>query len=464
MSARKARALYSCEADDDSELSFSEGDIIVDGKYYSGALIKETSEEGWYEGRLEKTGRSGLFPYNYVEMIEESPKPVPAKPKTFGSQDRAPQASSMASKFEESVPEDSKLVLPSIYKQASTAKSPSKFSSLPVQVKSRPSEKTTNDDGIDEAPKLSVKALRESFLQRASQLPDEPQKAPAFPPKVTTLPTTPQRSIGSVRDADNIAKARRLPPSSNDINSKAVSADGEEREEPRLVLPSSVRKSQVQLPDMTDSPIKSKPNVSKPALPPKPSTSIPKPTAPPSLPSGPKSISPQAQDAVRPVTQKLPPPSLPQRAKPTMEPTRNSIPSPIASTKSPAPALPPRENSISSTSSTKQSRMPPRPDKHSPFPDEDHLAQGIPDDARRRYNVVFDANHKGGLMQGSATKKIWAKSRIDAASLARVWNLADVDQDGYLNKGEFAIGMFLIDDRLGGYPIPDELPAALLPK
>jgi hypothetical protein len=42
-------------------------------------------------------------------------------------------------------------------------------------------------------------------------------------------------------------------------------------------------------------------------------------------------------------------------------------------------------------------------------------------------------------------------------------NLADVDGDGYLSCVEFCIGMFLIDDRLRGYPIPETLPRELLP-
>ena len=32
-------------------------------------LVRETSEDGWLHGRLERTGEEGLFPDNYVELI-----------------------------------------------------------------------------------------------------------------------------------------------------------------------------------------------------------------------------------------------------------------------------------------------------------------------------------------------------------------------------------------------------------
>ncbi|KAG0026218.1 Increased rDNA silencing protein [Podila clonocystis] len=47
----------------------------------SSSAIKETAEEGWLHGKLERTGEEGLFPDNYVEMIEAPPpRPQPAAP------------------------------------------------------------------------------------------------------------------------------------------------------------------------------------------------------------------------------------------------------------------------------------------------------------------------------------------------------------------------------------------------
>lgn len=67
----RAKALFDCIADDIGELSFKEGDVLVD--------VVNSAEEGWYEGRVEGNSIRGLFPYNYVEILEElvaSPVPI----------------------------------------------------------------------------------------------------------------------------------------------------------------------------------------------------------------------------------------------------------------------------------------------------------------------------------------------------------------------------------------------------
>uniref|UniRef100_A0A8D0CI50 Rho GTPase activating protein 10 n=1 Tax=Scleropages formosus TaxID=113540 RepID=A0A8D0CI50_SCLFO len=56
---RKAKAVYSCEAEHESELSFRVGAIFDD--------VTFSREPGWLEGRLE--GKRGLIPQNYVEML-----------------------------------------------------------------------------------------------------------------------------------------------------------------------------------------------------------------------------------------------------------------------------------------------------------------------------------------------------------------------------------------------------------
>jgi len=53
-------AMYDYTAADDDEVSFVEGDIITDGVQI---------DEGWMEGRVERTGQYGMLPSNYVEKI-----------------------------------------------------------------------------------------------------------------------------------------------------------------------------------------------------------------------------------------------------------------------------------------------------------------------------------------------------------------------------------------------------------
>ncbi|KAM7374598.1 hypothetical protein PAMP_007245 [Pampus punctatissimus] len=56
---RKARALYACKAEHDSELSFIAGTIFEN--------VHSSREPGWLEGTLD--GRTGLIPENYVEFL-----------------------------------------------------------------------------------------------------------------------------------------------------------------------------------------------------------------------------------------------------------------------------------------------------------------------------------------------------------------------------------------------------------
>ncbi|KAH8019335.1 hypothetical protein HPB51_019166 [Rhipicephalus microplus] len=56
----RARALYDYQAADDTEISFDPDDIITH---------IEQIDEGWWQG-LGPDGTYGLFPANYVELIE----------------------------------------------------------------------------------------------------------------------------------------------------------------------------------------------------------------------------------------------------------------------------------------------------------------------------------------------------------------------------------------------------------
>ncbi|XP_078142716.1 rho GTPase-activating protein 26-like [Centroberyx gerrardi] len=59
IAGRKARALYACKAEHDSELSFIAGTVFEN--------VHPSREPGWLEGTLD--GRTGLIPENYVEFM-----------------------------------------------------------------------------------------------------------------------------------------------------------------------------------------------------------------------------------------------------------------------------------------------------------------------------------------------------------------------------------------------------------
>ena len=57
---QKYRALYDYNAADDDEVSFMENDLISE---------VTVIDDGWMEGRVERTRQYGMLPSNYVEKV-----------------------------------------------------------------------------------------------------------------------------------------------------------------------------------------------------------------------------------------------------------------------------------------------------------------------------------------------------------------------------------------------------------
>ncbi|KAL7857102.1 hypothetical protein SRHO_G00160010 [Serrasalmus rhombeus] len=57
---KRYRAVYDYVAADEDEVSFADGDMILD---------VQQIDEGWMFGRVERTGQQGMLPANYVEAI-----------------------------------------------------------------------------------------------------------------------------------------------------------------------------------------------------------------------------------------------------------------------------------------------------------------------------------------------------------------------------------------------------------
>ena len=64
----RAVVLYEYEAGEDNEMALVEGEVIQH---------VEQLDEGWWSGVSQDGTRSGLFPANYVELIEEVYEPEP---------------------------------------------------------------------------------------------------------------------------------------------------------------------------------------------------------------------------------------------------------------------------------------------------------------------------------------------------------------------------------------------------
>jgi epidermal growth factor receptor substrate 15 len=66
---------------------------------------------------------------------------------------------------------------------------------------------------------------------------------------------------------------------------------------------------------------------------------------------------------------------------------------------------------------------------------------------------------------GSSVKPIFLKSGLSADQLHRIWELSDIDEDGALDRNEFAIAMFLIHGLKSSTlrELPERLPTNLMP-
>ena len=80
---------------------------------------------------------------------------------------------------------------------------------------------------------------------------------------------------------------------------------------------------------------------------------------------------------------------------------------------------------------------------------------------RRRYDGVWAAN-KGLWMDASSSdnvlnlvvRDIWSRSRLPDDVLGDIWDLVNIHGGDRLNRGEFIVGMWLIDQRLKGRKLP----------
>ena len=75
---------------------------------------------------------------------------------------------------------------------------------------------------------------------------------------------------------------------------------------------------------------------------------------------------------------------------------------------------------------------------------------GVDDDNGRAREGTYEA----GLVANVVVRDIWSRSRLPADELGEVWELVDRRGKGALDRQEFVVGMWLIDQRLRGRKIP----------
>jgi hypothetical protein len=59
-----------------------------------------------------------------------------------------------------------------------------------------------------------------------------------------------------------------------------------------------------------------------------------------------------------------------------------------------------------------------------------------------------------GLVSGAGAKDVLLESGLDVGVLRGIWDLADIDRDGFLDRDEFAVAMYLMQQVKAGKPLP----------
>jgi hypothetical protein len=86
-------------------------------------------------------------------------------------------------------------------------------------------------------------------------------------------------------------------------------------------------------------------------------------------------------------------------------------------------------------------------------------------DEKKIYDDMFKAwdGFGKGYITGPQAIEIFSQSGLDKPDLEKIWTLSDAHDKGRLNLDEFAVAMHLIYRKLNGYPVPNQLPAELIP-
>ncbi|EFO26685.2 EF hand family protein, partial [Loa loa] len=80
-----------------------------------------------------------------------------------------------------------------------------------------------------------------------------------------------------------------------------------------------------------------------------------------------------------------------------------------------------------------------------------------------KYESIFDGlNPVEGKVSGNKVRPVLLNSGLPSTSLARIWELADMDKDGKLDRIEMSVALHLVYCALQGEPVPSILPPSLI--
>ena len=90
--------------------------------------------------------------------------------------------------------------------------------------------------------------------------------------------------------------------------------------------------------------------------------------------------------------------------------------------------------------------------------------RALQDSAEKLYDSFEALGPEGGFLSPQVAREVLVKTGLEKEQLRQIWNLSDIDRDGYLDHHEYVVAMFLVDAVLQkNRPIPSELPASVVP-
>lgn len=88
----------------------------------------------------------------------------------------------------------------------------------------------------------------------------------------------------------------------------------------------------------------------------------------------------------------------------------------------------------------------------------------LQDSADRLFDSFQALGPEGGFLPPNVAKDVLLKTGLGKDQLRQIWNLSDIDRDGYLDHHEYVVAMFLCDAVIQkNKPIPAELPNSVVP-
>jgi len=90
----------------------------------------------------------------------------------------------------------------------------------------------------------------------------------------------------------------------------------------------------------------------------------------------------------------------------------------------------------------------------------------ISEEERQKFSDVFSriGPKQEGTIDVETAMKIFERSKLDAATLGRIFTLSDYDLDYRLDCEQFILAMFLIQCKLSGEQLPNAIPESMIPR